>query len=103
MEGETPQVARNREQNRFELEMDGHVAVLEYVHARGSLVLVHTFVPPELEGRGVGAALVGAALDYIGRSKLTAVPLCPFVRAYVRRHPEYLELVGFGERGDRMC
>ncbi len=98
-----PQVVRNRAESRFEVVEDGHVAVLEYVRVGRSLLMVHTGVPPELEGRGIGGALARAALDYVGRAGLIAVPMCPFVRSYIRRHPEYLELVGFGERGDRLC
>ncbi|HZW27866.1 MAG TPA: GNAT family N-acetyltransferase [Trueperaceae bacterium] len=97
------QVVRNREASRFEVELDGHVAVLEYVRVRRSLLLVHTGVPEQLEGRGIGSTLARAALDYVRHARLIAVPMCPFVRAYIRRHPEYLELVGFGERGDRLC
>ncbi|HEX7040266.1 MAG TPA: GNAT family N-acetyltransferase [Trueperaceae bacterium] len=98
-----PTVVRNPAESRFEVVQDGHVAVLEYVRVRRSFLLVHTGVPPELEGRGIGGALARAALDHVRRADLIAVPLCPFVRSYIRRHPEYLELVGFGERGDRMC
>ena len=103
MSEQRPVVVRNREADRFEVEQDGHLAVLEYQVVRKSFLLVHTGVPPELEGRGIGSALARAALDFVRRTRLTAVPLCPFVRAYIRRHPEYLELVGFGERGDRLC
>jgi len=55
--------------------------------------LLHTEVPPEHEGQGYGGALAKAALDYARAEKLRVIPTCPFVRAYVKRHPEYAALV----------
>jgi len=56
-------------------------------------VLVHTDIEPSLEGRGLGAVLVRGALEDIRSRGERVVPFCPFVRAYVRRHPEYADLV----------
>ena len=53
------------------------------------IALIHTEVEPELEHRGVGSRLVAATLDDIHARGLAVVPICPFVRAYIRRHPEY--------------
>ena len=57
------------------------------------IVLVHTEVAPAVEGRGVGSRLVSAALDDIRARGLRLVPICPFVRAYLGRHPEYADLL----------
>src|SRR5260370_34773140 len=74
--------------SRFELREDGRLAELVY-RARGDrLVLVHTEVPVELEGRGIGGRLVTAAVDRAAREGLTLVPLCPFARGWLERHPE---------------
>ena len=54
----------------------------------GTMVIVHTEVPPTLEGRGIAAALVRAAFAYAREHGLKVMPACSYVRAYVRRHPE---------------
>ena len=59
----------------------------------GGFTLVHTEVEPELEHRGVASQLVAAALDDIRARGLPVVPICPFVRGFIRRHPEYADLV----------
>lgn len=101
--GETTEVTveHHPERNRFEAQLDGQTAVLEYMKVGDSLILSHTEVPEVLEGRGIGSALAKAALEYVRDNELTAAPLCPFVRAYIQRHSEYKELVGFGRRGER--
>jgi uncharacterized protein len=60
----------------------------------GRITLIHTEVEPELEHRGVASQLVAATLDDIRARGLSVVPICPFVRVYIRRHPEYAGLVG---------
>jgi uncharacterized protein len=82
------EVIDNAAESRFELRQDGRLAELVY-HLRGNrLVLVHTEVPDELEGRGIGGRLVTAAIDRAAREGLTLVPLCPFARGWLERHPE---------------
>jgi uncharacterized protein len=56
-------------------------------------VLVHTEVDPAFEGHGVGGRLAGYALDDVRRRGVAAVAQCPFVARYVRRHPEYADVV----------
>lgn len=82
------------DQLRYEIEGDGEVAgFLLYRIEPGVLELVHTDVDPKWEGKGVGAALVQGALDDVRARGLKIRPICPFVRAYLRRHPEYTDLV----------
>jgi predicted GNAT family acetyltransferase len=79
---------------RYEIEEEGEVAgFLMYRVEPGVLELVHTDVDPKWEGKGVGAALVKGALDDVRARGLKMRPYCPFVAAYVRRHPEYEDLV----------
>jgi predicted GNAT family acetyltransferase len=79
---------------RYEIEVDGEVAgFLLYRREPGVLELVHTDVDPRWEGKGVGATLVQGALDDLRARGLKMRPTCPFVRAYIRRHPEYQDLV----------
>ena len=81
-------VIDNTDASRFELRADGWLAELIY-HVRGDrLVLIHTEVPVELEGRGIGGRLVTAAVDRAAREGLTVVPLCPFARGWLERHPD---------------
>ncbi|HEV3227335.1 MAG TPA: GNAT family N-acetyltransferase [Acidimicrobiales bacterium] len=71
----------------FLLEEDGHTAELVY-HVHGDrLTLIHTEVPGELGGRGIGGRLVQAALDRARRDGLTIVPKCPFARSWLEKHP----------------
>jgi predicted GNAT family acetyltransferase len=88
------EVRDNPEELRYELLDDGHV-VGEILYRRypDRIVLVHTEVPPALEGRGLAGRLVAGALEDIRARGLRVVPVCPFVRSYLQRHPEYEDLV----------
>jgi hypothetical protein len=57
------------------------------------MTILHTGVPLELEGHGIGSRLARAALEYARAHGLRVVPVCPFVRAYLKQHPEYLDVV----------
>ena len=78
---------------RFEAQVDGRVAELTYSRSGNTLVIDHTGVPPSGRRRGIGGRLAHAALEYARAGKLTVDPVCPFVSAYIRAHPEYQSLV----------
>jgi predicted GNAT family acetyltransferase len=82
------QVTDNQAESRFELWVDGRLAELPYRRNGNRLVLIHTEVPEELEGRGLGGTLVRAAVDRAAREGMTVVPLCPFARGWLQRHPD---------------
>lgn len=84
----TDQIVDNTGQSRFELSMEGQLAELVYRTRADRLVLIHTEVPPALEGHGIGGKLVQAAVDRAAREDLTLVPLCPFARSWLERHPD---------------
>ena len=87
-------VRDNPEKARYEILRDGAlVGGIWYGAAPGMITLVHTEVAREVEGEGIGSRLVAATLDDIRARGLRVVPLCPFVRAYLRRHPEQRDLV----------
>ena len=86
-------VTQDEAAHRFEIAVDGRTASLEYHRGRDFLSLVHTEVPAEMEGRGIGGKLAQAALEFARDANLKVIPSCPFVASYIRRHPEYLELV----------
>ena len=80
--------------SRYALLLDGdRVGELVYRSDGDRLTLLHTEVDESLEGRGLGSTLVSRALDDVRGRGLRVVPLCPFVDSYIRRHPEYADLV----------
>lgn len=83
------EVTHDADRHRYELKTEHGVAVVDYRLQGDRAVFVHTEVPSEDEGKGIGAALVRAALDDTRRRGLKIVPMCSFVVAFVRRHPEY--------------
>jgi hypothetical protein len=83
----------NAEQHRFEYDTDGGTAVMVYHLEPGVITLIHTEVPPALEGKGIGSAFVRGVLDLVRARGLKVVAKCPFVTAYMKRHQEYNDLV----------
>ena len=81
-------VVDNEAASRFEVTVDGHRAELVYKRDGDRLVLVHTGVPDELEGQGIGGTLVTAAVDEADRRGMTVVPECEFARGWLERHPD---------------
>ncbi len=88
-----PEVSDNPSASRFEILTDQGAAILTYRYRGADLDLVHTEVPPALEGRGYASALATAALTAARREGKKVIPSCPYVRAYLARHPEYADLV----------
>jgi uncharacterized protein len=87
-------VTDNAAMHRYELVEDGTLlGVLNYRDRSDARVLVHTEVDPQHEGKGAGTRLIEAALADIRARGVELVPLCPFVRAYLRTHPEQADLV----------
>jgi predicted GNAT family acetyltransferase len=90
-------VADNPAARRFEITVDGEVAgFVTYSRDDSTLSLNHTEIDPRFEGRGLGSVLVRAVLDTARAESAKVLPFCPFVRAYLERHPEYADLVPAG-------
>jgi predicted GNAT family acetyltransferase len=87
-----PDVRDNTERHRFELDVDGRVVFSEYRRADGVITFMHTEVPKELGGRGIGSQLVRGALAIARAQGLKVAAKCPFVKAYLDKHPEYADL-----------
>jgi uncharacterized protein len=83
----TSTVTDNADENRLEIHENGELAELLYRIRAGRLILVHTEVPDALGGRGLGGQLVQAAIDKAAHDGMTLVPLCPFARGWLERHP----------------
>jgi uncharacterized protein len=86
-------VRNNTELHRFELDADGHMAVAYYRLSPGVITFTHTEVPNELSGRGIGSALARGALDIVRAQGLTVVAQCPFISAFMGKHPEFNDLL----------
>ncbi len=90
----TPTVTDVPERRRFEIDVDGGVVgFAEYERRPGVIAFVHTEVDPSQDGAGIGTLLVRAALDAARAQGLAVLPFCPFVRGFIDRHREYLDLV----------
>lgn len=97
MDASTLPVHKNDEAKRFELEVDGHLALIDFMQTSELMIYTHTEVPESLEGKGIGSRLAQVALDYARDNDLLVMPMCPFVAAYIQRHPEYKDLVYRGK------
>jgi uncharacterized protein len=87
-------VHRNDENDHYEAMLDGKiVGHVKFRTRPGQVVLIHTETDPAYEGRGIGAALARGALDDVRARGLNALVLCPFIASYLKRHPEYQDLV----------
>jgi predicted GNAT family acetyltransferase len=80
--------------SRFEIQVGGEVAgFAEYRRRPGLIAFVHTLTDPRFEGQGLASQLVRTALDEARGDGLSVLPFCPFVRGYIERHTDYLDLV----------
>jgi uncharacterized protein len=87
----------NEDRKRFELNVDGHTAFIEYMISKDNVMfLTHTSVPKALEGKGVGSRIVLQTLSYVKENNYKLAPLCPFVAKYLVKHPQWQELLAPG-------
>lgn len=85
--------------DRFEVRVDGELAGFAQYRRRGGLIaFVHTEIDPRFQGRGLASALIATALDSSREAGLAVLPFCPFVRGYIDRHREYVDLVPADQR-----
>jgi uncharacterized protein len=87
------EIRNNTALSRYELDAGGATAVMYYRLADGVITLVHTETPPQLQGQGVASRLVQGALQDARSRGLKVVPRCPFVNAYMGKHPEFSDLL----------
>ena len=86
-------VHENPEASRFEITVANQTAFVEYRRKADQINLVHTIVPPALEGRGIGSALAKYSLDFARKNSLCVIPSCPFIAAYIKSHAQYADLL----------
>lgn len=88
-----PDVTDNHDRSRYELTVEGHTAFAAYRIDGEVITFTHTVVPQALEGRGVASRLILHALTDVRDRRLRVIAQCPFVAAYIRKHPEWGELL----------
>lgn len=93
IEFETIPLVKNEEKKRFEIEIEGHYAFINYGESTSQIVLVHTETEPELAGKGAASAVVEKTLNYIEKNEKKLLPFCPYVFAYIKKHPEWKRIV----------
>ena len=84
----SPDIQHNPAQHRFECTVEGLLCVADYQLSGKLMAMTHTHVPPALEGRGIAAALVAAALAHAREQGYKVAPLCSYVASSMQRHPE---------------
>lgn len=92
---ENLKVVHNPEQNRFEVELEGQIAKLDYLVDGDSIIMTHVGVPYEFRGHGVAGVITKAGLEYAKAKSLRVIPMCSYVAAYIRRNPQYAELTKY--------
>lgn len=89
-----PEVLDNTEAQRYEIRTGPELIGFALYHRNQErITFTHVEIDPAFEGRGLGGRLVRAALDDAKTRELTVVPLCPFVAGWIRRHPDYMDMV----------
>jgi uncharacterized protein len=93
MEKKEYSVNNNEKEQRLEIREQNELAYLEYRYHKEDIALMHTFVPDPLEGKGVASSLARYALEWAREKGKRVIVYCPFVAAYLKRHPEYSDIV----------
>jgi uncharacterized protein len=86
---ETYNIINNEQEKQFEIHDEGELAFLQYRFHNDELYLMHTFVPDKLAGKGIASALAAFALNWAKDNDRKVKVYCPFVAAFLKRHPEY--------------
>lgn len=82
-------LVKNQVDMRFELKIGEYTALIVYKEHGKKIWLIHTEAPEELKGKGAATAIIEKTLSYIEDNDYRLIPLCPFVAAYLKKHPEW--------------
>jgi predicted GNAT family acetyltransferase len=87
------EIINNKALHRYELAVEGRIAATYYSLADGVITFIHTEVPPELGGKGIGSKLIRGALDQVRAEGLKVIAQCPFVKAFIDKNADYQDLL----------
>jgi len=90
---ENLEVNHNEAENRFETWVDGQLSKLDYSIHGNTIMMLHVGVYPDHRGHGVAGEITRVGLEYARTKNLRVIPMCSYVAAYIRKHPEYAELM----------
>lgn len=91
--GDEQAIRDNPDERRYELQVGDQMTVVTYRLAPSRITFIHTRVPDALAGQGIASRMARYVLEDARRRGLEVVPICPYVAAFIRRHPDYRELV----------
>lgn len=86
-------LVHNTAEKRYEFDLGDDMALVEYIETPDFMVLTHTEVPARYEGQGIGSELVRSVLEDVRARNKQIIPQCPFIAAYIYRHPEWEDVV----------
>jgi len=88
-------IYNNKKLFRFEIEaaQEAETAYIQYRWLKANMMLMHTYVPPAMRGKGIAASLAQFVLEYAQAQGLKILPYCPFMAKYMAKHPQYNGLV----------
>ncbi len=86
-------LTNNPDESRIEANVGEHLAIINYSRNDEQIAFIHTAVPQEISGQGVASNMAKFSLDFARAEGLRVIPICPFVSGYIKRHPEYQDLV----------
>jgi uncharacterized protein len=86
------EVTHNEADHTFEVWIDGYLSKLDYIQDKNNFVITHVGVHPQLRGQGVAGKIVEVGLEYAKQNSLRVIPMCSYAAAFIRRHPQYMEL-----------
>ena len=86
-------IVNNKAQQRYELAVEGHIAATYYKVEGKIITFIHTEVPPELGGKGIGSKLIRGALDQVRAEGFKVIAQCPFVKAFIEKNADYQDLL----------
>ena len=92
-------LVKNADKKRFELEVAGNYAFINYGEYGQQITLVHTEVEPELAGKGASSAVIEKTLEYIKTNNLKLLPFCPLVFKFIKKNPEWKQIVSTKFKG----
>ena len=87
------EINHNKAENRFEVWIEGNLSKLDYIQDGKNFVITHVGVHPDLRGQGVAGRIVQVSLEYAKEKSLRVIPMCSYAAVYMRRHPEYAQLM----------